>query len=165
VFWISLQILNKTFLILNRIEWDTIKICVGLHVNYLLFLSYIHGTWIFSAYFSKNIQISNCIKIRPVAAALFHADWRIDRQTERHDEANSRFSQFGKAPKNRISEASNSVNNKLNVIATSNPIVKWVFFPSVPNIPVPSWFWILTIHLPTQTLQQSDFWQNFLETL
>jgi hypothetical protein len=36
------------------------------------------------------------MKIRPVEAELFHADGRTDRQTDRdrHDEANSRFSQF-----------------------------------------------------------------------
>jgi len=26
----------------------------------------------------KNIRISNVMKIRPVEAALFHADWRTD---------------------------------------------------------------------------------------
>jgi len=36
--------------------------------------------------FSKNPQKSSFIKIRPVGAKLFHVD--------RHDEANSRFSQF-----------------------------------------------------------------------
>jgi len=58
--------------------------CIGLHVKYPLFLSYFNGTWIFSAYFffSKNTQISNFTKIRPVAAALFHADWRTDRRTD-----------------------------------------------------------------------------------
>jgi hypothetical protein len=40
--------------------------------------------------FSKNNQISNFMKLRPVGAELFHADRRRDR----HDEANSRFSQF-----------------------------------------------------------------------
>jgi hypothetical protein len=35
------------------------------------------------------------MKIRPLGAVLFHAGGRTDsRQTERHDEANSRFSQF-----------------------------------------------------------------------
>jgi len=44
----------------------------------------------FLAIFSKNIHISNFMKIRPVRTGLFHADgW-----TYRHDEANSRFSQF-----------------------------------------------------------------------
>jgi hypothetical protein len=46
--------------------------------------------------FSKNIQISNFMKIRRVGAELFNAD----RQTDKHDEADSCFSQFVKAPKN-----------------------------------------------------------------
>jgi len=37
--------------------------------------------------FSKNTQISNFMKIRPVGAELFHAD----RWTDRHGEANSCF--------------------------------------------------------------------------
>jgi len=37
-------------------------------------------------FFRKNARISNFTKIRPVAAELFYAD--------RHDEANSRFSQI-----------------------------------------------------------------------
>jgi len=44
--------------------------------------------------FSKNIQISNFMKIRPVEAELYHADRRTDGQEDRHDEANSGFSQF-----------------------------------------------------------------------
>jgi len=39
--------------------------------------------------FSKNTEISNLIKMRPVAAQLFHADG----QTDKHDETDSRFSQ------------------------------------------------------------------------
>jgi hypothetical protein len=38
----------------------------------------------------KHNQIPNVMKSRPVAAELFHAD----RRTDRHDEVNSRFSQF-----------------------------------------------------------------------
>ena len=45
----------------------------------------------FSRKISNNTQISNFVKkIRPVRAELFRADGR----TDRHDEANSRFSQF-----------------------------------------------------------------------
>ena len=40
--------------------------------------------------FEKNIQISNFMKIRPVAAEFFHTGGR----TEGHDEASSRFSQI-----------------------------------------------------------------------
>jgi hypothetical protein len=44
----------------------------------------------FTESFPKNIEIPNFMKIRPVAAELFHADGR----TDGHDEADSRFSQF-----------------------------------------------------------------------
>ena len=40
--------------------------------------------------------MSNFMEIRPMGAGLFHADG----QTGRHDEAESRFSQIGNAPKN-----------------------------------------------------------------
>jgi len=40
--------------------------------------------------FSKNTQMSNFMKIRPVGAELF----RTDRQTFRHDEVHCHFSQF-----------------------------------------------------------------------
>ena len=40
------------------------------------------------------------MKIRPVETELFHADEQTDRQTDRHDEANSHFSQFCEAPEN-----------------------------------------------------------------
>jgi len=43
--------------------------------------------------FSKN-QVTNFMKIRPVEAELFHAEG----QTDRHDEANSRFSQVYEGP-------------------------------------------------------------------
>jgi hypothetical protein len=71
---------------------------VSLDVKYPLFLSDFNETWIFPDKFSKNNKIQNLMKIRPVGAELFHADGRTDRQTytDRHDEANSRFSQFCK---------------------------------------------------------------------
>ena len=45
--------------------------------------------------FSKNVQISNFMKIRPVRTEFFLAEGR----TYRHDEAKSHFSRFAKAPK------------------------------------------------------------------
>jgi hypothetical protein len=44
--------------------------------------------------FFKNLRISNFMKLPPVAAELFNADERTDGQKDRHDEANSCFSQF-----------------------------------------------------------------------
>ena len=65
---------------------------IRLHEKYPLFLSDFNDTWIFSKDFrkKKKTQISNFIQIRPVRAELFHADGRANR----HDEANSHFSQF-----------------------------------------------------------------------
>ena len=43
------------------------------------------------------------MKIRPVGTELFHADGQTDRQTDRHDETNSHFSQLCKPTKNEYS--------------------------------------------------------------
>jgi hypothetical protein len=48
-------------------------------------------TWIFLT-FEK--QISYFMKIRPVGTELIHADRWTDTRTEKHNEANSRFSKF-----------------------------------------------------------------------
>ena len=57
-------VLSETFLILRRIERDMIlKKCKCIYVNYPLFLSDFNPNWIFSTYFSKNLQ-------RPVASSL-----------------------------------------------------------------------------------------------
>jgi hypothetical protein len=53
VFWLTLQLLSETFLILRIAERDFIKFYTVLHVKYLLFLSDINETWIFSTCFWK----------------------------------------------------------------------------------------------------------------
>jgi hypothetical protein len=58
-----------------------------------LLLSDFDGTWIPSTDL-KNTQIENFVKIRSVGAELFRADGETDRQTDKHDEANSRYLQF-----------------------------------------------------------------------
>jgi hypothetical protein len=52
--------------------------------------------------FSKNTQISKLMKIRPVGSELFHADGQTDGMTDRHDEANSRFTQFCENAQNGV---------------------------------------------------------------
>jgi len=64
--------------------------CVGLHVKCPLLVSDFNETNFLGRFFEKNIQISNVIKFHPVGDELFH----VDGQTNRHDEAKSRFSQF-----------------------------------------------------------------------
>jgi len=68
---------------------------IGLHVKYPLFLSEFNETLKFLDKVRKNPQTYNFMKIRSVAAELFHADRRTDGRTDgRHDEADSGFSQF-----------------------------------------------------------------------
>jgi len=45
-----------------------------------------------------EILIANFRKICPLRAELFHADGETEGQTDRHDETNSRFSQFCERP-------------------------------------------------------------------
>jgi len=40
------------------------------------------------------------MKIRPVCAQLFHVEGQTSRRTNRHDEVNSRYAIFLKAPQN-----------------------------------------------------------------
>jgi hypothetical protein len=44
--------------------------------------------------FSKKSTNTKFMKIRPVGAEFQRTDGRTDRQTDRHDKGNSRFSQF-----------------------------------------------------------------------
>ena len=92
----SLQFLSEAFLIPRRIERDIIINVRRVHVKCPLFVAEFNGTVLFSTDFQKkNTQISNFTKIRSMEAELkFHADGRTDRQTDRHDEPNSRFSQL-----------------------------------------------------------------------
>jgi hypothetical protein len=75
---------NISFSEKNSARYDQ-KIISSLHLKYLLFLSDFSETWIFETDFRKVVM-----KILPVRAEFFHAV----RRTDRHDEANSRFSEF-----------------------------------------------------------------------
>ena len=68
---------------------------IGLHVKYPLFLAAFNGSWIFLTDLKKKNQISNFMKIRRVGNGSFHSD--------RHNEANSRFSQFSESARKGIS--------------------------------------------------------------
>jgi len=82
---------------IKSIYWSTCKVP-------LLFLSDFSETWISFNKFSKNTEIQNFMKIRPVGAELFHADGR----TNRHDEAQSRFSQFCERAQQTLGSGKNS---------------------------------------------------------
>jgi len=84
-----LQRLPKTFLIL-RILRHTITNVRRCSCKVAIILVRFQWNLNFLGRFSKNTQISNFTKLRPVGADLFHEGGRNDR----HDAANSRFSQF-----------------------------------------------------------------------
>jgi hypothetical protein len=73
--------LSENFFILRRIVQDAIKMSIGLHEKYPLFLSEFNETSIFSTLFPKNTKLSNFMKIRPVGAQLFHAHGQTDGPT------------------------------------------------------------------------------------
>jgi hypothetical protein len=55
-----------------------IKKYIVFHVKYPFFLSDLNETWIFFDGHSKDILVSNFMKIHPDGAELFHADGQID---------------------------------------------------------------------------------------
>ena len=98
VFWFPLQLLSEAFLILRRTERDMIKMYIGLHVKYPLFLSDFNEIWIFSIYFEKYKNIKFHEYPSSVNGVV---PWgQTDKQTDGHtyiyiyDKANSRFWEF-----------------------------------------------------------------------
>ena len=85
-FLIFLQILCKIFLILIRIQRDIVINVRTSHVKYSLFLSNFNETLIFSADFPKKKTNIKFYQNPSCGSRVLHAN--------RHDEANSRFSQF-----------------------------------------------------------------------
>ena len=82
---------TDAFLTLRRIQRDVIKkVQVFMYGprQILMTLAFLRQI------FLKMLKYPLTENIRPVGAELFYADGRTDGQTDRRDEANSRFSQF-----------------------------------------------------------------------
>jgi len=86
LFWFSLQLLSETFLNLRRTERDMIKKYIGLNVKSPVFLSSFNYTWILTDFWQiLKYQISwKSVQWVPSCSV----------QTDRHEKANSRFSQY-----------------------------------------------------------------------
>ena len=83
VFWLCLQVLSETFLILRRNERDiTINVYTSSY-KVPLFLSDFNGTWVSLIDFGKITLISKLAKMSPLEAELFHTDGWTYRQTWR----------------------------------------------------------------------------------
>jgi hypothetical protein len=91
---IPLRLLSKTFPIIRRIQEEMIKKCVLASCRVPVILARFQRNLRFPDTFSNNTQTSNFMNIRSAGAELFRADG----QTDGHDEANSRFSQFCEGP-------------------------------------------------------------------
>jgi hypothetical protein len=80
----------KTFLIVQITERDIFKNVYWSLCKVTAILFRFWWNLNFHDRLSKNAHISSIMKIRPIGAELFHTD----KQTDGHDEANSRFPQF-----------------------------------------------------------------------
>ena len=92
VFWFSLQLLSERFFVLRRFKRDMIKNVYWSSCKVSIILVRFYWNLNFLKHIFENFQISNFMKICPVRAKFSHADGRMDR----HDETNSRFSEFCK---------------------------------------------------------------------
>ena len=80
MFWLSLQSLPETFLILRRTERDMIRKCILVFMWSTRYSCQTLMKLEFSRQIFEKTQISNFMKIRLVGAELFHADWQRDTQ-------------------------------------------------------------------------------------
>jgi hypothetical protein len=77
---------------------------IGLHVKYPLLLSDFIKTWFFLTDFQKIIKYKILWKsVHWEPSCFMWTDGQIERQTDRHDETNSRFSQLCEPTKNEHS--------------------------------------------------------------
>ena len=77
-FCFSLKFLSETFLILRRIQRDTIININRSSFKVPVILYRLYSNLNFPYKFSKNLLISNFIKIRPIGAEMFHAARQTD---------------------------------------------------------------------------------------
>jgi hypothetical protein len=94
------------------------KVCIGLHVKYLSFLSDFNETWIFFRRLSKNTQVPNLMKIHLVGEELSHTDRRTDRRRDT-TKLIAAFRNFAKGSKNWLYFLAQSNGTYSNTFITS----------------------------------------------
>jgi hypothetical protein len=99
VFRFPLQHLSETFLILRRTERYKIKSSYESVCKIPVILVQFYRKLLFLNRVSKNIQISNFMKIVSLGAALFHVDRRTSGRTDM-TKLRVAFRKFANAPKN-----------------------------------------------------------------
>jgi len=90
----SLQISSKNFSLWEEMRGICSNMCIGLHVKYPLFLSYFYETWIFSIDFRKILNCPISWKSVPRGTGGVGGGVVPCGRKDRHDETNTRFSQF-----------------------------------------------------------------------
>ena len=94
----TVKLFVNIFLLQEKLTEMCSKMYFSLQVTYLLFLSVFHESLIFSTVFRKILEYKISWKSVLWEQHAFLADWqtggKTERQTDRHDEANSWFSQF-----------------------------------------------------------------------
>jgi hypothetical protein len=135
VFWVSIQLLSVSFLVLRRNERDMIKnvYCYSYNVPVIL-VPYEWNLKLLDR-FLKNTQTSNFKKIRPVGAGVSH----VDRWTGEHTEKRSDMTKLIEAFRNFANAHKNSKQKLRLWISPSCTRENYVSVGSV-RLPVSRWY-------------------------